>query len=126
VTSLPLFDRPTFDGDTFDPFLDGVRLESQLSLVAQVMSDGAWWTIPAVVVEIVRRFGVKCSDTGHQRELRLEAHAVEERVEGVAVEGRAVEEGEGCHDAALAFSAATMRPATVRDGRSRLPADTHR
>ena len=36
---LPLFSRATFDGDTFDPFLDGVRLESQLSLVAQVMSE---------------------------------------------------------------------------------------
>ena len=30
------------------------------------------------------------------------------------------------HDAALAFSAATMRPATVREGRSRLPSATHR
>ena len=34
---LPLFTKPTFDGDTFDPFVDGVRLESQLSLVAQVV-----------------------------------------------------------------------------------------
>ncbi len=85
MTDLPLFDRSHFDGETFDPFVDGVRLESQLSLVAHVMSDGAWWTIPAVVVEIATRYGVKCSDTGVSarirdfRKDRFGAHEVERR-----------------------------------------------
>lgn len=70
MSDLPLFDGARFDGETFDPFLDGVRLESQLSMVAQVMIDGAWWTIPAVVVEIARRFGVRCSDTGVSARIR--------------------------------------------------------
>ena len=109
MTSLPLFDRPTFDGDTFDPFLDGVRLESQLSLVAQVMADGAWWTIPAVVVEIARRFGVKCSDTGVSARIR---DFRKPRFGGRGVDRRRVVAGSGLYEyRVLVWDTASRRTA---------------
>lgn len=70
MSDTPLFDPPEFDGDTFDPFVDGIRLSSQLSLVASVMADGAWWTIPGVVNEIRVRHAVRCSDTGVSARIR--------------------------------------------------------
>lgn len=105
---LPLLSRPTFDGDTFDPFLDGVRLESQLSLVAQVMSDGAWWTIPAVVVEIARRFGVKCSDTGVSARIR---DFRKDRFGGREVERRRVVAASGLYEYRVLVASSARRSA---------------
>ena len=107
-TDLPLFTKATFDGDTFDPFLDGVRLESQLSLVAQVMSDGAWWTIPAVVVEIARRFGVKCSDTGVSARIR---DFRKDRFGGREVERRRVVAASGLYEYRVLVASSARRSA---------------
>jgi len=34
-----------FDGETFDPVLDGARLSSQLQRVKALMSDGRWHSL---------------------------------------------------------------------------------
>jgi hypothetical protein len=35
-----------FGGITFDKRRDGKRLDTQLQRVHELMSDGAWWTLP--------------------------------------------------------------------------------
>jgi hypothetical protein len=37
-----------FDGDTFDPDLDGTRLFAQLKRVRALMGDGAWRTLAEI------------------------------------------------------------------------------
>lgn len=38
----------SFDGDTFDPALDGERLGTQLGRVQALMSDGNWRTLAEI------------------------------------------------------------------------------
>jgi hypothetical protein len=46
-----LFDAPensSFDGSTFDPERDAIRLTGQLKKVYEVMKDGQWYTLKYV------------------------------------------------------------------------------
>lgn len=38
-----------FDGHTYDPAIDGDRLDTQLIRVQALMSDGEWRTLPEIV-----------------------------------------------------------------------------
>ena len=40
--------KPHFDGATYEPRADHVRLTKQLAVVAAVMSDGKWHTLSAI------------------------------------------------------------------------------
>lgn len=44
-TSTEEFNRPLFDGETFDEERDGNRLLKQLGKVSAIMSDGRWHTL---------------------------------------------------------------------------------
>lgn len=55
---------PLFDGATFDPEQDQIRLSGQLAQVFHLLSNGAWWTIP----ELAEAVG--CSETSASARLR--------------------------------------------------------
>lgn len=61
VDRLP---EPLFGGATYSPERDGCRLRGQLELVAWLMRDGAWWTIPALAAR------VGCSQTSASARIR--------------------------------------------------------
>lgn len=48
--SGPIVER--FDGATFDPTLDGVRLTGQLERVRDLMADGAWRTLAEIAAKV--------------------------------------------------------------------------
>jgi hypothetical protein len=49
MSTPSLFDiAPLFDGETFDPALDGDRLRRQLRRVYQVMRDGRWRSLDEI------------------------------------------------------------------------------
>ncbi len=45
---IDLFDKPDFDGKTYDPALDHSRLTKQLGRVWQDMSRGEWLTLTEI------------------------------------------------------------------------------
>lgn len=74
---------PPFDGDTYDPALDGVRLGTLLADVRAVMSDGQWMTVTEVRDKIGR--GTETSVSARIRDLRKRkfgGHTVESRRRG--------------------------------------------
>ncbi len=78
-----------FDGETFDKDLDGPRLTSQLELVKQVASTGAWWTLRHLATLCG---GTEASISARLRDLRKEkfgGYVVEKRriVSGATTSG---------------------------------------
>jgi hypothetical protein len=72
-------DLPLFDGITYDPELDGMRLGTQLYRVAKLMGDGKWRTLRAIQDAVG---GSEASVSARLRDLRKErfgAHTVERR-----------------------------------------------
>lgn len=79
---------PLFDGETFDPYRDGARLQNALGRVALVMKDGKWRTLEQIA-EAVKDTGFEISEAGISARLRdfrkakFGSHVVErERVSG--------------------------------------------
>lgn len=71
---------PDFDGKTYNPNLDRVRLGRQMSGVLRAMNDGGWWTL-AHLAEIAG--GSEAGISARVRDLRKMGHTVErERVAG--------------------------------------------
>lgn len=53
-----------FGGKTFDKKKDGARLAGALGRVVEAMSDGDWWTLPAVAAV------ARCSEAGASARIR--------------------------------------------------------
>ena len=82
-----LFDRPWFDGETFEPRLDLARLGGQMKRVYLVMADGAWRTLEEISVVIG---APEASISARLRDLRKErfgSHTIERRRRGEASKG---------------------------------------
>lgn len=84
-----------FDGETFDPFLDGARLDSQLVQVARVMAGGGWWTLERIVAAVRDTFGAHVSEASVSARLR---DFLKPRFGGHEVERRRVPGGNGLHE----------------------------
>lgn len=79
--------RPRFDGDTFEPDLDGDRLAKQLARVLEIMSDGAWRTLGELGAQAQ---APQASVSARLRDLRKKkfgGHLVERRRRGEAERG---------------------------------------
>ena len=81
--------RDSFSGVTYDPTLDFERLSGQMRRVAEVMSDGGWWTLFDLVtmkeelsgilgreVDLVSRRGIEGSRNYIRRQAILSAAEV--------------------------------------------------
>lgn len=77
--SLFDFDRPDFDGSTFDEQLDGRRLDTLMGRVFTFMRDGQWRTLPTIAEHCG---GTEASVSARLRDLRkgrFGAHTVNHR-----------------------------------------------
>ena len=59
-----------FDGQTYEPELDKVRLTGQLKAVYSAMSDGEWWTLNCL--RLVLNRGSEAGISARIRDLRKE------------------------------------------------------
>jgi hypothetical protein len=59
-----------FDGETYDPGEDQVRLNSQLEYVMFVISDNEWYTLAEIRQEIKGRWNKEYSEAGISARLR--------------------------------------------------------
>lgn len=78
---------PKFDGKTYEPAHDGIRLNAQLKRVYDAMSDGQWRTLPEI--EAVTGDG-QASISARLRDLRkpkFGEHEVSRRRRGEAKRG---------------------------------------
>lgn len=66
VAAIP---EPTFDGETYSPPADSVRLRGLLARVRDAMLDGEWWTLRALSD---RCGGSEASVSARIRDLRKE------------------------------------------------------
>ena len=57
---MPLPPDRAFDGETYDPLLDHVRLSGQLQRVFELMADGRWRTL-ADIAEVAGGSEAACS-----------------------------------------------------------------
>lgn len=70
---------PMFDGATFDPAKDEVRLTKHLARVYECLKDGSWWTLQRLKTTIG---GSEAGCSARIRDLRKEkfgAHKIERR-----------------------------------------------
>lgn len=77
--------EPEFDGKTYEPARDRVRLSGSLLRIFQAMRDGDWWTLPELAR--VGRCSVAAA-SARVRDLRkpkFGGHEVERRYEGEGV-----------------------------------------
>jgi hypothetical protein len=73
-------DGPTlFDGETFDPALDGARLTGQLARVYELMSDGAWRTLRDIARDAGGTEAAVSARLRDLRKARFGGHTVERR-----------------------------------------------
>lgn len=64
-------ETPQFFGETFDPHVDGPRLESQQARVESLMADGFWRTLAGISAELRRRHpGTKDTEASISARLR--------------------------------------------------------
>ncbi len=72
-----------FDGETYEPALDGERLQSQLERVRALMADGQWRTLGEISKAIYDRDGIHEAGISARlrdcRKVRHGAHIVERR-----------------------------------------------
>ena len=76
---LPPWIKPRFDGATYEPEKDEVRLTGQLERVWSALSKGGWWTLRALSEEAR---GTEASVSARLRDLRKErfgAHTITRR-----------------------------------------------
>ncbi len=59
-----------FSGATFDPALDGERLNTQLNRVYDVLRDHEWWTLRELVNVLYADYGIRASEAGVSARLR--------------------------------------------------------
>lgn len=89
VVPGPLPTAPRFDGETYVPTLDRIRLTGQMWRVWTVMADGVWRTLP----EIAAATGAQDSEAGisarlrDYRKRRFGDHDVQRRHRGEAERG---------------------------------------
>ena len=82
-----------FDGDTYDPILDGLRLAGEMRAVVSAMLDGAWRTFDEIQQEIQRQGGKFYPHPGISarlrdcRKRRFGSHTVERRRRGYPTVG---------------------------------------
>ena len=68
--NFPELNLPTsFDGPTFEPAEDRERLTAQLAHVRELMSDGAWWSIPQLA-DALWKSGRKATPQGISARIR--------------------------------------------------------
>ena len=82
---VDLFTNADFDGETYEPERDQMRLSGQLKAVFDVMSDGKWRTLPGLAMYVTAQTGRNASEasvSARLRDLRKDrfgAHDVERR-----------------------------------------------
>jgi hypothetical protein len=82
-----------FDGATYDPVLDGLRLAGEMRAVVATMMDGEWHTFEEIERAIFQRGGKHYSHPGISarlrdcRKRRFGSHTVERRRRGDPTRG---------------------------------------
>jgi hypothetical protein len=66
-----------FDGETFDPALDGKRLTSQLERVRELMKDGKWHSLAYISMDIGGSEASVSARLRDLRKVRFGGHTVE-------------------------------------------------
>lgn len=84
--ATPDFSRATFDGETYEPARDQVRLSGQLQAVYDVLGDGKWYRLTQLAYLASLQLGGKrvseASASARLRDLRkprFGAHTIERR-----------------------------------------------
>lgn len=75
----PTFGKPHFDGPTYDPARDKVRLTGQLERIFDLMKDGSWRTLSAIATRTGEPAPSISAQLRHLRKKRFGGHTVEKR-----------------------------------------------
>ena len=74
--------EPRFDGDTYDPKYDLVRLTGQIQRVFEAIKDGNWYTLDEIHIATKDPHASISAQLRNLRKKRFGSHVIEKRYKG--------------------------------------------